>query len=54
MSTKKRKPARLRMSADQSLEDNRASFVRRLMEAGWSRKEASKEYDTATQPPHEH
>lgn len=45
---RKRKKAPSRMSADQSREDNKAAFVRRLMEAGWSRKEASEEYDRET------
>lgn len=44
----KTKKAPSRMSFGQSRSDNKAAFVRRLMEAGWSRKEAAAEYDRAT------
>lgn len=34
-----------KLSHDQSAEDNRAAFVARLGEAGWTAEEAGKEYD---------
>lgn len=33
------------LSFDQSREDNKAEFVERLMQAGWSREDAEQEYE---------
>lgn len=47
MKTKPKKaPATL--SFTQSRDDNRAAFIRRLVEAGWTRKDAAAEYDRTT------
>lgn len=44
----KRLKAPVAMHAGQSRSDNKAAFVRLLVRAGWSRKEASAEYERET------
>lgn len=39
----------LMLTPEQTREDNKEEFVLRLIEAGWTRKEAEAEYDRATE-----